>query len=137
MPSDLINLTNTDLGGPNPPWIPTAFHVDCDTFGSFPNIASRYVEEKIRCASNCSYKFNVQIDQPLVDCLLQSLCIDRVKYRLFQLTNFPSWRGEGRVPGVCWLLACLLNVSGTDLHNVTCCHTEKKVADQTFYLTVY
>ena len=26
-------------------------------------------------------------------------------------------------------------ISGTDLHNFTCCHSEIEVADQTFYLT--
>ena len=51
----------------------------------------------------------------------------------------PEPRGEGGV--VCLLVACLLDVpatcqciSGTDLFNCTCCHTEIEVADQTFYL---
>ena len=39
---------------------------------------------------------------------------------------------------VCWLLnvpATYVCISGTDLLNFTCCHTEIAVADQTFHLT--
>ena len=39
---------------------------------------------------------------------------------------------------VCWLLnvpATCECISGTDLLNFTCCHTEIEVADPTFYLT--
>ena len=42
----------------------------------------------------------------------------------------------------CWLLACLLNQQHASVSlgricsdNFTCCHTETKVADQTFHLT--
>ena len=41
--------------------------------------------------------------------------------------------------GVCLFVVCLSAtceyISGTDLHNFTCCHSEIEVADPTFYLT--
>ena len=47
--------------------------------------------------------------------------------------------GGGREISVCWLLnvpATCEYISGTELlRHFTCCHTEIKVADQTFHLT--
>ena len=53
-------------------------------------------------------------------------------------------RGEGkeREGFVCWLVACLTSQQQASVSqgricsdNLTCCHTEIEVADQTFYLT--
>ena len=47
----------------------------------------------------------------------------------------PGWRAWYTV---CWLLkvpATCKRISGTDLHNFTCCHNEIQLADQTIYLT--
>ena len=51
-------------------------------------------------------------------------------------------RGKGRLGFVCWLVGCLTSQQQASVSqgricsdNLTCCHTEIEVADQTFYLT--
>ena len=68
-----------------------------------------------------------------------------------QTIRSTEWQTQGvrslarpNVVGVCLLVGCLLNVPATGYSasqgricsdNLTCCHTEIEVADQTFYLT--
>ena len=58
------------------------------------------------------------------------------------LLYFPVGLVERHPPGVCWLVSCLTSQQHASVSqgqictdNLTCCHTEIKVADQTFYLT--
>ena len=57
-------------------------------------------------------------------------------------TEHVAWPGKERKKDccfVCWLLnvpaTCYKCISGTDLHNFTCCHTEIEAADPAFYFT--
>ena len=67
--------------------------------------------------------------------LIKGLNITQLRF-LKKEINTDEWGGGGG--GGCWLLnvpATCECISGTNLHNFTCCHTEIEVADQIFHLT--